>query len=141
MEENSESRTDCVKFHLAEYSSLHGEIRELITESRTLERQVLFATGAVWVWLATNDDYVPYIAWLIPLLFSSGGYIRATLLQGQVDRIASYLVTIEENLCPTECCWHGSKIPSGIRLSSYVFWCLLILVTIVVPVVLKIQAF
>jgi hypothetical protein len=36
------------QFHVAEYTSLHGEIRELITEALTLARQGLFATGAVW---------------------------------------------------------------------------------------------
>ena len=56
MEENLDSRgnCDCEKFHLAEYNTLHGEIRELIAESRLLERQVIFATGAVWVWLAAK---------------------------------------------------------------------------------------
>ncbi len=141
MEENLGSRGNCgcEKFHMAEYNTLHGEIRELVAESRLLERQVIFASGAVWAWLATNtdSDSIPYFAWFIPLIFSTGGYIRATLLQKHVDSIASYIMKIERKLCPNEECWHGSKKQSGIRLSSKVFWVLLILVTIITPVVVQ----
>ena len=133
----SRESMDCENFHLAEDNTLHGEIRELIAESRLLERQVVFATGAVWAWLATHPISIPYVAWFIPLMFSFGGYIRATLLQKHVDSIAVYIVKIERKLCPNEGCWHGSKIQSGIRLSSKVFWALLILVTIITPVVVQ----
>ena len=122
---------------MAEYNTLHGEIRELVAESRLLERQVIFATGVAWAWLATNTNSIPYVAWFIPLIFSTGGYIRATLLQKHIDSIASYIMKIERKLCPNEECWHGSKNQSGIRLSSKVFWALLILVTIITPVMVR----
>jgi hypothetical protein len=55
------------QFHVAEYTSLHGEIRELITEARTLERQGLFAIGAVWAWLAIHGKDVARFVLLIGL--------------------------------------------------------------------------
>ena len=130
---NPSGSNDCEKFHLAEYNTLHGEIRELITESRLLERQVVFATGAVWAWLATKPESIPFIAWFIPLMFSTGGYVRATLLQKHVDNIAAYIIKIEKKFCPNEECWHRSRKQSGIRLSSKIFWALLILITLIAP--------
>jgi hypothetical protein len=135
-----------VQYHVAEYASLHGEIRELIAEARTLERQVLFATGAVWAWLAIHGKDVPQLAWYIPVLFAVAGAIRAFALKRAVENIALYIRRLEGALSagpPNLVGWKTFRrlmppaeefVTSGVMWSAWFFWVLLILATVVIPV-------
>jgi hypothetical protein len=137
--------TDSAQFHVAEYTSLHGEIRELVSEARTLERQALFATGAVWTWLATRDNQILLsVSWFIPVLFSIGGAIRAMALARAIENIATYIRQIENVLAarPQLQGWEYFRrqkppplglVVSGLSISARLFWCLLIAVTLSVP--------
>lgn len=130
-----------VQFHIAEYGSLHGEIRELLIEARTLERQVVFATGAVWSWLAVHGQSAHALAWFLPVLFSVGGAIRAAALKKEVNNIASYIWEIEYVLAttlPNLPGWHRFReqkaLTAGLLRGARIFWSVLILITLVVPI-------
>jgi len=133
------------QYHVAEYASLHGEIRELIAEARTLERQVLFATGAVWAWLAIHGKDVPQLAWFIPVLFSVAGTLRAFALKRAVENIALYIRKLEGVLAAAPLNLVGWEtfrrlsppaegfVRSGVMWSTWFFWALLNLATVVIP--------
>ena len=134
------------QYHVAEYASLHGEIRELNVEARTLERQVLLATGAVWAWLAVHGTNVPQLAWFIPVLFSVAGATRAFALKRAVENIALYIRRLDAELCtgrPSLMGWEtlrrlkppteGFKT-SGVMWSAWFFWGLLVLATALIPI-------
>jgi hypothetical protein len=134
---------------VAEYASLHGEIRELIAEARTLERQVLFGTGAVWAWLAIHGKDVAQLGWFIPLLFALGGAFRAFALKRAVENIALYIRKLEGALAegpPNLVGWETFRrlrpppegfVTSGVMWSAHVFWALLILATVLVPLFIR----
>lgn len=139
MSDDTTPPPECSQFHLAEYTSLHGEIRELNGEARTLERQALYATGAVWAWLAVNPTSVHDIAWYIPVLFSTGGATRAYLLTRAVNNIAAYLLELDDAFAarPTLLGWHTyrkkERVTAGVMRSGLAFWFLLVTLTIVLP--------
>ena len=144
MSENTSLRSESTQFHVAEYGSLHGEIRELNTEARTLERQTLYATGAVWAWLAIYGKDVPSIAWYIPVLFSVGGGLRAVSLKRAVDNIADYIVKLDRlfaaspKLVGWETYRRQNKVSAGVMLSAQVLWWLFFGLTVLVPTVVLI---
>jgi hypothetical protein len=127
------------QYHIAEYTSLHGEIRELNTEARMLERQVLYATGAVWTWLAIHGADTPWIAWYIPVLFVVGGAYRASSLKKAVDNIVSYILQLDKvfaaspNLIGWETYRREYNVTAGVMRSAKVFWWLLFALTILFP--------
>ena len=126
-------------YHLAEYTSLHGEIRELNAEERVLEKQAIFATGVVWAWLAVHGAAVPWLAWCIPILFSVAGGIRAVALNRAVENIAAYIMKLERELTASspvkgwETHRREQSVASGLSRSAKAFWILLLLITLLVP--------
>jgi hypothetical protein len=136
-----------VQFHIAEYSSLHGEIRELNGEARALERYVLFTTGGVWAWLLTEGSgVVDLFAFFIPAIFSLMGFLRVRAIRTDIANIAAYVRKIEDALAgfPNLPGWHIYRHPDlpeprlklgKVTRSANLFWFTMILATVLVPLV------
>jgi hypothetical protein len=131
-----------IKFHLHQYESLRKELESCVREMRTIERYALIGTGVVWAWLATNQQIrVHYIVWWIPVLFSLLGGLRTFALIKSVRRLAAYIQTVESAFMNKRLEGWETFITQNrrqsIRYSIYLFWIILMLATIIVPIVIR----
>jgi hypothetical protein len=93
-----ENRADVKDFVLKEYESLRSEIRELVADSRAVERNAVIATTAIWTWLLVQPEAAPWSAmakWL-PTVFCALSALRSWMLLLAIHRIAQYLRQVED---------------------------------------------
>ncbi|MEP6466904.1 MAG: hypothetical protein ABJB05_11400 [Parafilimonas sp.] len=124
------------EFLMKEYDAVRTEMNDTVKETRMVERNSLIATTVIWSWLATTD-HVAYkqLKWLPVILVLFSAY-RAFGLASHIDKIRNYLRKFEHSVL-LEDDWgfeqyYKSKLTSR-RISSYIFWVLLFLVTLIVP--------
>lgn len=86
-------------FYLKEYQALRNEIENMLSDSRSLERNVVFAVGATWAWLATHSDKVPKAIWWLPVFLSALGAFRSWALLKTFGIFSDYIKKIEEVFC------------------------------------------
>jgi len=132
-----------------ESESLRASIVASIKETRSLERNALIATGAVWTWLSTAaiGAKVP-LAWWIPALFAVFGWLRTDALLRSIRRSATYIIRLERHLCAEvgpkgwERHLHSTRKREGagdedrghiVRGTIDAFWAVLLAITVVAP--------
>ncbi len=121
-------------FYLKEYECLRKEIEWLLKDYRDLERNVVIAVGLTWAWLFEKGP--PKAAWFIPFLFAVLGAVRATGILKSFRNYHEYITRIEEAFSrpgdPGG--WEHSPWRGGVSKGAYLFWLILILVTLSVAI-------
>jgi len=123
------------EFYLKEYECLRREIEWLLKDYRDLERNVVIAVGLTWAWLFEKGP--PKGAWFIPCLFAVLGAVRATGIIKSFGKYHKYISRIEDAFTrPADPGgWeHSTPHGSGGSKGAYLFWLILILVTVGVAI-------
>jgi hypothetical protein len=124
------------EFHLMEYECLRREIEVVLQDTRSLEKYIVVAIGAIWAWLHSikTADWM----WCIPCLFAILGAIRAFGINKSFGVFHMYILKLEEAYVKTGAPegWEHfiEKHDTGYGKGSVLFWTLLILATIVVAI-------
>jgi len=123
-------------FLLKEYEMLRTEMSEAVKETRTLERNALIVTGAIWSWLALKEN-VSYeeLKWL-PALIVLFSAFRALGLTMFIDEIGNYIATVEKSfITQNELGFerHFKAKKTLKRKSAYFFWIIFFLLTAFIP--------
>jgi hypothetical protein len=116
-------------FYLAEYESLRTEILQTLTDSRNLERNIVFAVGVSLAWIMSHRNLHPLV-WFIPLALVSVGILRSGALLISFGLYAEYIRRVEDFLT-------DGKRPGGwetfrehkslgISVTAFVFWGLML---------------
>jgi hypothetical protein len=123
------------------YKMLHDERVSLGEEIRKLEVLALTAVAALYAWLATN--HVHGTPWFIGVPLAMVGSFRAAVLGERVLIIKEYLKTLENHLFPEKpkvlgyehfnAAHTNHKWYEHLRVTSFIFWFFLFLVTIFAP--------
>ncbi len=129
------------EFLRKEFELVRHEMDESVKESRSLERYALTLTGGIWAWLAVSKaEYhisFPAAAWL-PALLVAFFFFRAAVISQHVKDIGDHLIEIEKAFqVPETLGWeqmYKKCYGKFKRASVYIFWFILLLVTIVIPV-------
>lgn len=122
-------------FLLHEFDGLREELMECVKESRSLERNALLASGAIWAWAIANKTqavYQPLL--LVPPLIALLSALRAWSLWRHLKQISEYIQAVEAALSvPNELGWErrfaASKDYSKSG-SAIIFWASLVLSTV-----------
>jgi hypothetical protein len=140
MSERRDVASSAAAYTRWEAESLRASIVSGVEETRTLERNSLIGTGAVWTWLATHEVLSPAaeVIWWLPVLFAAMGWLRARAVLRSIERTAAYIRVVESALCDASgpCGWetHLSKNRRPlVSTTIHLFWGALLLLTIVVP--------
>ena len=130
MEESSE------KYLLQEFKGLREEIMECIKESRSLERNALLASGAIWAWAIANKTqavYQPLL--LVPPLIAILSALRAWSLWKHLGHLSNYIQKVEIAFSvPDSLGWErvfSASTDYSKSTSAIVFWVLLVIATII----------
>ena len=83
------------EFHRQEYVALRAEVLSLLSDLRSLERNVVVAIGITFAWLIKEDKDVPCWAWVVPIVFAGLGAWRVRGILRQFGLFKRYLLTIE----------------------------------------------
>jgi hypothetical protein len=121
-------------FYLKEYECLRREIEWLLKDYRDLERNVVIAVGLTWAWLFEKDP--PKAAWFFPFLFAVLGALRASGIDKSFKNYHEYIRRIETEFSRAgdPGGWEHSPRRGGLSEGAYVFWLILILVTVGVAI-------
>ena len=136
--ESGERNENDVKFALQEHSLLRGELRALVSDLRSAERDVLAAVGVIWGFLALHppsggDRW----SWWAPPLFTVLGLGRAWTIRAHMHATEDYLKLLEAELTkgsrPHGYQTHFISSTRHPRLHAVrLFWAILTLCTLVV---------
>jgi hypothetical protein len=116
-------------FYLAEYECLRAEILQTLTDSRNLERNIVFAVGVSLAWILSHRN-MHWLVWSIPLGLVLVGILRSGALLISFGLYAEYMRRLESHL--TESAGPGGwerfrKDKSlGISNSAFIFWGLML---------------
>ncbi len=132
-------------FSIKEFDTLRKEIEWTLNDSRSVERNVVIAIGAFWAFLIKENGNVrklthPAWAWWIPVLFSVLGALRSAALGYKFACLGTYIQKIEKYFLPKvtnrpEGWEHFQSTAGGfVRVSAWIFWIILIAVTVIVAV-------
>jgi len=138
-----ESSINSKDIDLADYIVKESEhVRKVyddrINQTRTLERYSLLATGAIWSWCATNLDSpaVQILIWLPAVITFLFG-VRAWGNAKAIYMTREYLAKIENSISLPENIGWGRHLRDNdeprLALTAYLFWCILQLLTILIP--------
>ena len=122
-------------FYLKEYECLRKEIQWLLKDYRDLERNAVIAIGLTWAWLFERKP--PAGAWFIPILFAALGALRASGIITSFHNYHEYIIRVEDAFTrpgdPGG--WeHTLRRGSGVSKGAYLFWLVLIVVTVIVAI-------
>ncbi len=122
-------------FLLQEFDALRDELMECVKESRSLERNALLASGAIWAWAIANKSQAVYQPLLLaPPLIALLSALRAWSLWKHWKQIAEYIQAVEAALSvPNELGWERRFAASNSwskTVTAIVFWVLLVGATI-----------
>jgi hypothetical protein len=123
------------KFLLQEYVGLRDELMECVKESRSLERNALLASGAVWAWAIANKTqsvYQPLL--LVPPLIALLSALRAWALWKHLKQMSTYIQAVESALSlPDGLGWErrfAASTDYSKSISAGIFWTLLFSATV-----------
>ncbi|HEY3415268.1 MAG TPA: hypothetical protein VGM23_00160 [Armatimonadota bacterium] len=129
-------------YHLEEYIQLMEDRINRIKEIRQLEVLVVGGLAAIYAWLA-SVHISSLVLWFAPVLLPLFGLYRALMLKRSVGKLNAYIRKLEAvfnqdspGLEGFES-WRAVNPPSGVTRSSLVFWCILVLLTLIAPRVLR----
>ena len=81
-----------------EYCTLREEVAALMEELAHIERYCLYATGAVYVWLAAKGGNITIpLVWFIPTVLVTFAMARSWTIGKQLSWMSQYLASIEEH--------------------------------------------
>ena len=95
----------------------------------------LVAVGTIWSWVASHTPEFNVLMWLPGLLVAFLAF-RAVALTIYIDFTAGYLADVEKTFALTSNLGFEQQFKNKAtlkRMSAYVFWILLFLVTIIIP--------
>ncbi|NOQ75611.1 MAG: hypothetical protein GQ574_26625 [Crocinitomix sp.] len=134
------------EFLITEYQACISERKDIIHETNNLERNSLIALGIVWTWLYTQSTIhvgIKDIAWFIPFFIIAMSALRVRSLNLILESTEDYLRNLEIELGKADGMFtrykalrkrkNGRKKKSLIGISAYLYWGLLILVSLVIP--------
>jgi len=129
-------------YHIEEYKLLMDDRTGRIQEVRHIEILVITATATVYVWLASQAA-LPYMIWYVPTLLSAFAIYRVLVLRRSIRILNEYIMQLEaafnresQPLVGFET-WRSKRGRSGVTISTYVFWSLLLLLTLIAPLALR----
>jgi len=125
--------------HAEQYKMLRSEIVALVDETRRVETQSVVATAALYAWLATHSESIPFGTWFLgfPLVLLAS--VRTLSLFHRIGFIASYLRIIEAKYLSGDSEMPGyeryfeSHSTSRISPTSMALWVVLLLTTLGAP--------
>jgi hypothetical protein len=119
-------------FYLKEYEALRSEIESMLSDSRSLERNVVFAVGATWAWLATHS--VPKAIWWMPVFLTVLGALRSLALLKTFGIFSDYIKKIESRFCVIESIkgWETFSHPRKhwIAKTGVALWAVMVITTV-----------
>ena len=88
--ESKETDVKLIDLAIKEFEHLKVEARDAITESRLIELNSLVASAAVWAWLFSQLNTVPFHEYIkyIPLILCALGSLRSYALHARLRRIS-----------------------------------------------------
>lgn len=131
------------QFLLEEAVATRELIRNSIAEARALERYCLAATAGVWSWLLTRvQSETVVLGYWIPFIFAVLALLRVIALYLDIQIAAKYQREVEAAFLSAETPegWERRRNPRGKMrrpVAAALFWGLLILVTFLVPALLR----
>lgn len=153
------------KFLLTEYNTLNKQLEKLLSETDNLAKYALLGTVSVWAWFAIHQEVYTqnkFLLWL-PMGFCFLLGLRSLILTNLIVEIGGFIAGIEEALGASEDLgWElyvrkqrgkgnegistkeqqrkTKKLKghvSGRFISAVIFWVLLLLATIFIPMAFK----
>lgn len=113
-----------------------------VSQTRSLERFSLLATGVIWSWCATNYELatVKILIWMPALITFLFG-LRAWGISKVTYSTRDYLVKIEGKInLPADIGW-GRHLKATeeprIIITAYIFWAVLQILTIFIPIFIE----
>ena len=127
-------------FYLTEFEAHRTQLGWLLQDYRALERNAVIAVGVTWGWLfKQTSPAVPKWAWFVPFLFAVLGSLRALGIAKASDALVKYMKRLEDAFSHANDPggWENFSQGSGRAQvkAAYVFWIILVLVTLVVGVI------
>ncbi|HYC58983.1 MAG TPA: hypothetical protein VEK79_05390 [Thermoanaerobaculia bacterium] len=143
------------RFDVEEFAALRQEILNKVDANYRVEVFAVTGTAAVYAWLGTRADDIAIGIWYLPILFPVLAFLRAKKLGHQMDVVGEYLRILETRLRPNEMSGLDGR-PLGPNIhgwegyvhrphvwkafqdkASLYFWVSFILLTLVLPFVLR----
>lgn len=127
---SDEKRAD--SFVLAEYAALREEIKWIIGQVESLERNALLFSGAIWAWIAPQQwkPFYVVVVWL-PLLLSILFLIKRESLRRSLKEAANFSLKVESYFnVADDVGWDHYLKFKGVRYFKFwkaAFWTVLIL--------------
>ncbi len=128
-------------FHLEEYKSLKGEVKDQYERIQKLLQYSVIVTATVYAWLATQGighnnssfclelpNQILSMAWWIPLAFSVFSGIAALILFLRLGQMSEYLRKLETKLGEEKFGWdiYSKEKPSVVTMLGVILWIVLI---------------
>ena len=119
---------------------------ERVSQTRALERYALLATGLIWSWCATNYALPPVriLIWMPALITFLFG-IRAWGYAKSMYTTRDYLIKIERMIAlPDDIGWGRhleTREEPRLAMTAYLFWAVLQLMTIFIPIFMLFKEF
>src|SRR5262245_41875510 len=132
--------TDQKDFLLKEFERLRVEMDESVKETRSLERNAVIASGAIWAWALVHPRVIPgvsfYVLLSIPTIIVALSALRAWALQRHIIAMSKYLANVEKAFILPPCLGWERRFDESTEktiksLSAFLFWAILLLFTIV----------
>ena len=125
------------EFLLKEFERLRIEIDDSVKETRTLERNAVISSGAIWAWALVKTGTVTgaslYILLWLPVVIVSFSAFRAWALHRHLLSMGKYLAEVEKAfVLPGGLGWEQRFAQSTGKtksLSATVFWVCLLFIT------------
>lgn len=128
-----------IDYVLKECDHIRKSYDDRVDQTRMLERYSLLATGGIWSWCATHPEFpeVALLKWMPAIITFLFG-IRAWGNAKAISATRNYLARIERHLALPEDLGWGRYLEKHqeprLAMTAYLFWAILQLLTILVPV-------
>jgi hypothetical protein len=125
------------EFLLKEFERLRIEIDDSVKETRTLERNAVISSGAIWAWALVNSGNVKgaslYILLWLPVIIVAFSMFRAWALHRHLWAMGEYLAEVAKAfVLPLGLGWEQRFAQSTDKTKSQsatVFWIILLFIT------------
>jgi hypothetical protein len=118
------------QYKVKEYEYLRKDHSESIQETRSIERNAVISTAAIWTWLLTTPQANTYKSFVvaIPLIICILGALRSVGLVIRIERIASYTRKVETQNSDDSFSWESSlaRMHWFLTGTAVVFWAIML---------------
>ncbi len=120
---------------------LRADIRVQIEQSKYLEYATIVAIGAFYAWFLSAAKPIPKVALVLPILVVTLGCARSWGTLRHIQRMATYIRTLEETLAANQgplIGWDRTRVVNNskspeLKVSAVLFWIIALVVTILAP--------